>query len=179
VIRIPAQLKLCTVLLALLAWGTGAALATEAETLLEHELSALDGDPVRLEEFRGRVVVVNFWASWCKPCQRELPELDRWDTELPDDQVVFAAISVDRQRRRAERFASRAGLSLPFYHDGADGLARSLDLPALPCTYVLDASGEVAAISQGSSAEDLARLRTTIDGLLEDAAVAAQQEAAR
>jgi len=159
------SVRYCAALLAFIAWGAVPALADDAATLRGHELTAMNGDSVRLDDFRGRVVVVNFWASWCKPCLRELPEFDRWNAELTDDEVVFAAISVDQRKRLAERFAQKAGLSLPIYHDGADGLARSLDLPALPCTYVLDANGDIAAINEGGSAEDLRALRAVIERL--------------
>ena len=110
-------------------------------------------------------MVVNFWASWCIECKKELPVLQSWDESWSDEEVAFVAISVDRERRKAERFVRRAELELPFYHDGVEGLAKQLDLPALPCTYVLAPDGSVALINAGTSDEDLARLKSEIEAL--------------
>jgi thiol-disulfide isomerase/thioredoxin len=141
------------------------AAADPGATLSGHRLLDLAGNARTLGELRGRVVVVNFWASWCTPCRKELPVFEAWNRELPDEEVAFAAISIDQERRNAERFVQRAGLTLPVYHDGVDGLARSLDLPYLPCTYVLDADGKVAFVSSGATDEKLAELRRVIDDL--------------
>lgn len=151
----------CTILL-LLALAPAAAAESVRDVLEGHELKTLDGTPVAIDDLAGRTVVVNFWAEWCAPCQRELPVLDRWHRDLDADEVVFVAISIDRQRRKAERLADRLGLDLPLYHDGPDGLAATLDLPALPITYVIDAEGRTVFTSEGSDPEALDALHAAI-----------------
>jgi thiol-disulfide isomerase/thioredoxin len=160
--------------LLLLAVIAPTAMAADAgPTLGAHTLRDLAGNEVKLADLRGRVVVVNFWASWCTPCKKELPVFDAWNRELPADQVAFAAISIDQEQRNAARFVERTGLQLPVYHDGINGLAKSLDLPYLPCTYVLDASGRVALVTSGATDAKLAELRRAIDGLRVESAQAA------
>ncbi len=76
------------------------------------------------------------------------------------------AISVDQDVRNAQRFVNKAGLQLNVLHDGPKGLARVLDLPALPSTYVLDRDGRVVTVVRGSSEADLAKLERTVESLI-------------
>ena len=115
---------------------------------------------------RGEVVVVNFWASWCAPCLKELPVLDRWHTAWAGRGARVVAISVDKDARKAKRFADDAELSLTVFHDGPAGLARTLDLPSLPCTFLLDRDGNVVSMIKSSSAKDLALIENKAESLL-------------
>jgi len=137
--------------------------ADDVRGLLEgHPLRTLGGESVTLDELDGRTVVVNFWAEWCAPCREELPVLDGWYAELADHDVRFVAISIDREARRARDLAEDLGLRLPLYHDGPEGLAADLDLPALPITYVVDPNGLTVHTSTGSAEADLEALHDAI-----------------
>lgn len=141
--------------------------AGDASSLLNsYQLENLEGETQTLAEYRGDVVVVNFWASWCAPCLEELPTLDSWNAQWSDKGARVTAISVDTSLKKARRFVEKAALGLDVYHDGPDGLAKQLDLPYLPCTYVLDRSGKVVLVTGGSSEEELARVRRTVEQLL-------------
>jgi peroxiredoxin len=118
--------------------------------LAQHSMRTLDGRPVSLASLRGEVVVVNFWASWCGPCRKELPRLDALHRELASRGGTVLAVSIDEEERNARRFAQKHHLSLPIVHDGPDGLARALDLQHVPLTLVLDRSGAVAFTTSGS-----------------------------
>jgi thiol-disulfide isomerase/thioredoxin len=107
-------------------------------------LHAPDGRSLRLDDCRGDVVVLNFWASWCKPCRKEMPLLDRLHSRIASSSGRVVAISVDREPRRAAAFLEEHSLTLPAYVDGPDGLAAKMDLPVLPYTVVLDRAGRVA-----------------------------------
>ncbi len=137
-----------------------------AALLAEYELERLNGETLTIGDLRGDVVVVNFWASWCKPCRKELSEFDEWQRNLAGKGAQILAVSVDSKKSHAERFLSDNKLTLPAFFDGPDGLAGVLDLPSLPCTYVLDANGRVAYIARSGSTAELAKLRTTIDDLV-------------
>lgn len=135
------------------------------ETALSgHPLTSMDGGSIRLDDLKGEVVILNFWASWCKPCRKELRVLNDWTTELAQARIL--AVSIDRDVRRAERFVKESRLGLAFYHDGPDGLARTLDLPSLPCTVVIDRDGRVVRVAQDGSLESLEALRGTVRSLL-------------
>jgi len=148
----------------ILALATATA-ATANETLANHELTALAGGKVTLASMRGEVVIVNFWATWCAPCRKELEVMDRWNSEWKDRGARVVAISIDRDARKARRFAEEMALKMTVVHDGPDGLARSLDLPSVPCTYLLDRNGNVVSIVKSSNAGELAALKTKVESM--------------
>jgi thiol-disulfide isomerase/thioredoxin len=123
-----------------------------------HALRTLDGETVTLDGLRGEVVVVNFWASWCGPCRRELPRLDALHAELSAKGGRVLAVSIDQDVANVRRFVKRFGLKLPVVHDGPDGLANALTLQHIPTTLVLDRTGQVAFTSHGATDAALAEL---------------------
>lgn len=130
--------------------------AASARTLLEGRgLTRMDGRAWRLADHRGEVVVVNFWASWCRPCRKELPQLDALNTEIAERGGQVIAISIDANVDNARRFVRTHKLSLPVVHDGPGGLANLLDLDRIPYTMVLDRSGAVAYVADGANVDRL------------------------
>ncbi len=150
-----------------------------ADALEAHPLRGLDGRPLSLRTSEGQVVVLNFWASWCAPCRRELPVLDALHASLKGHGARIVAVSVDAEAANARRFQQKLGLSLPIAHDGPDGLARRLDLPSLPYTVVLGRDGRVAWSTQSSDARALAALEAETRRLLAEPHAAAAAEAGR
>lgn len=133
--------------------------ATRAEALLrEHPLAGADGRTFRLGELGASVTVVNFWASWCAPCRRELPRLATLDRELRAAGGRVVAISIDEERANAERFLRRTAPTLGVAFDGPEALAQGLDLRNVPCTIVLDRAGKVAWVTTRSDDAALAEL---------------------
>ena len=138
--------------------GIGASPEAFQRALREHVLHTLDGKSYTLASLRGEVVVVNFWASWCPPCRKELPALAALNDRLAGHGRVIA-VSIDRDLRNVERFARTNHLSMTVAQDGPDGLARQLDLKSVPLTLVLGRDGEVAFTALGTT--DLARVEDT------------------
>ena len=143
-----------------------AAVDDRASRLRARTLRAGDGTATTLKDWAGEVLVVNFWASWCAPCRAELTQLDRWNAAWADRGARVVAVSLDSDRARALRFAADQELALTVLHDGPDGLARELDLPAVPTTYVLDRDGAIVLEVQGSDPRGLARLHDAVERLL-------------
>ena len=115
-----------------------------AALIADHKLSTLDGRTITLRELRGKVVVVVFWASWCAPCRREMPEFDHLNADLAARGAQVVGISVDARRANALRFVKQHKLKMVIAHDGPEGLVERLDLGLLPYTMVLDRQGAVA-----------------------------------
>lgn len=153
--------------------GLGADAAQASRALAERPLAKLGGGTLSLASLKGQVVVVNFWASWCAPCRRELPRLQMLDAEIASRGGRVIAVSIDEDRRNVELFARRNGLTLPVMVDGPDGLARALDLRAVPLTLVLDRTGRVAWCTTQSNEAGLAALAETTRQLLAERPVAA------
>jgi len=137
--------------------GIGASDAAVRKALDGHTLRTLDGRSFTLGSLQGDVVVVNFWATWCRSCQRELPALAALNAELAARGGRVLAVSIDQDPRNVQRFVREHRLTLPIAQDGPDGLARELDLRYVPLTLVLDRRGAVAYIAGGAAPEGLER----------------------
>lgn len=152
--------------------AAGVASAKEPEPvsalLMSHQMVDLEGESVGLETYRGEVLVVNFWASWCAPCLRELPILDSWNTTWQGNGARVIAISIDSKAANAQAFVTHEDLGLSVWLDGPQGLAARLDLPAVPTSYVIDRAGRVVLRIEGSSPDDLARMQQKVQSLLSE-----------
>ncbi|MDE2229453.1 MAG: TlpA family protein disulfide reductase [Alphaproteobacteria bacterium] len=126
---------------------------------------ALDGTTTRLSRFRGKVIVVNFWATWCRPCKSEMPALDRLAAESNPNQLAVIAVSIDRDSATAATpFITAHHLThLAVYLDPNQGLgslnadhvaAGALPLWGLPITYVIDKEGGVIGYVTGAAKWD-------------------------
>jgi len=124
-------------------------------------IRAVDGEPMRLGAFAGRPVVVNFWATWCAPCVRELSSFERLVTALSGTDIAFVFVTAENDER-VRRFARRNRLNLPFYVEMQDAPS-SLGVRALPTTIVIDRNGRIILHHRGALAWDdpaiVARLR--------------------
>ncbi len=103
-----------------------------------------DGGELALEDFRGRVVVLNLWATWCAPCRREMPALDRLQAAHGGDDLEVVALSVDRGEslEKIRDFYEEVGVEhLAIYRDPKGAVPRALRAPGLPTTVVIDREG--------------------------------------
>lgn len=106
-----------------------------------------NGKTRSLEEFKGKVIFLNFWATWCPPCIAEMPSIDKLHDEMGDE-VAFVLLSFDDDFQKAKDFDKRKGYDLPIYAP-ASNLPQMLQSSALPTTYVIDAEGNLAMTHKG------------------------------
>lgn len=113
------------------------------------------GDRIRLAELRGQTVVLDFWATWCKPCQIGAPVLDRVYRRVKDKGVVVVGVNTSdpQGREMAARFAEAKKLSYPIVFDDGDEIAAKYGVTTLPTVVVIDAAGNVVAIRSGLADE--------------------------
>jgi cytochrome c biogenesis protein CcmG/thiol:disulfide interchange protein DsbE len=103
------------------------------------------GATVSTDDLRGRVLVVNFWASWCRPCELEAPILERVARRYRrGGGVLVVGVDVQDLREKALGFVTRNGLSYPSLRDGGDSAQRSYQVAAMPETFVVDPRGRIA-----------------------------------
>jgi thiol-disulfide isomerase/thioredoxin len=97
-----------------------------------------------LADYRGKVVLVNFWATWCEPCRDEMPALQRVQESLADKGLVVLTVNVGDSEEKAAAFFQQAGLSLPVVFDKDWSVSRSLwKVRMLPSTYIVDRKGVI------------------------------------
>jgi thiol-disulfide isomerase/thioredoxin len=143
------------------------ALAAGPGPKAELNLKSMDGQRVRLSDYRGRVVVLNFWATWCVPCMAEIPMLVKAETDYRSKGVAFIAAYVDdrKTRKNVPEFVSKYNVSLSIWMDAAaDDIARLEMGGAVPATAFLDPEGHIAFRVEGPLREE--ELRERVDWLL-------------
>jgi cytochrome c biogenesis protein CcmG/thiol:disulfide interchange protein DsbE len=107
------------------------------------------GGQASLADFRGQVVVLNFWASWCEPCRDESPLLQRWHERLRRSGGTVVGVDVLDVSSDARAFAARYGLRYPLLRDRDGESLRQFEVAGQPWTFVLDRSGRIAAVRRG------------------------------
>ena len=119
----------------------GASSALVGSELPEFRHKTLRGESLHSAAFRGRPLVVKFFADYCEPCKRTLPAMERMHRERPD--VAFVGVSEDDHAMTAERTVAAYALSFPVLHDAGKELSERFRIRALPATFVIDRHGVV------------------------------------
>jgi cytochrome c biogenesis protein CcmG/thiol:disulfide interchange protein DsbE len=146
---------------------------TERHPAPDFRLEALAGGESALADQAGRWVLVNFWATWCKPCVHELPALERLHRDYGPKGLAVLAVNVDRGRRRhVADYAARLGLTLPVLLDPDGDARRDYEVRALPTTYLIGPDGRIAGRVLGDLPWDDADHRAAFDRLLGEGAPA-------
>ncbi|MEQ9424318.1 MAG: TlpA disulfide reductase family protein [Cyclobacteriaceae bacterium] len=109
-------------------------------TLEDVSLADLKGNPIKISDYKGQVVFLNFWATWCKPCIAEMPSIDRAKKALEGKEVVFLAAS-DESIEKIERFMGKYEFSFDFIQMKDD--FATLAIHSLPTTIIYDRSGKI------------------------------------
>jgi cytochrome c biogenesis protein CcmG/thiol:disulfide interchange protein DsbE len=117
------------------------------------------GGEESLEDYRGKVVVLNFWASWCEPCRDESPLLQRWHERLVKRGGTVLGVDAFDEIGRARAFVDRYGLTYPMLRDGAGDTRERFGILGFPETFVIDREGRIAALARGPVGDEFMRQR--------------------
>ncbi|WP_167856770.1 TlpA family protein disulfide reductase [Hymenobacter aquaticus] len=131
-----------------------------------HNLTLLDnsGREVQLSAFRGKVVFVNLWASWCPPCVAEMPGIHALYKKLDPQKVAFVMISLDQNPDKARKLLTRQGYTFPVYFPTAT-LPAPFDSNSIPSTVILGPDGQVAARHEGMADYDTPEFKAALEKL--------------
>jgi cytochrome c biogenesis protein CcmG/thiol:disulfide interchange protein DsbE len=164
----PPSARLFTLLafVACLASATAAFALGAGKPMPEIGLKDLNGQPVTTASLRGKVVIVDFWATWCAPCKEELPVLQRLYAKYGKDGLVVVGVSVDKDVANVRDFVKEMKLTFPIAHDPDHIATKRFEPPKMPSSYVVDRNGAVRFVHEGFHARDAKELEDQVKQLL-------------
>ena len=146
----------------------GAAAPAPNAVAPDFTLRGADGRNVRLDELRGQVVLVNFWATWCGPCREEMPRLDALYQKYRKSGFVLLGVNVDDDPRIALATATKLNVSFPVLLDTDKKVSKLYDLNTMPSTIVIDRDGKMRFLTRGFHAGTERDYEQQIRGLLKE-----------
>ena len=116
---------------------------------VEIQLSDLFGNAVRLSEFRGKIVFLNFWATWCPTCVVEMPSMEKLHRRFKDQDFAMIAVNLKESETQVKSFFEKLQLSFTALLDSSGEVASGLAVNALPTTFFLDKKGRILGMALG------------------------------
>jgi peroxiredoxin len=129
-------------------------------------LATPDGKRFRLSEQRGRVVFINFWATWCPPCREEMPSMERLYQQHKKAGFVMVAVSADSNTKGVPAFVKEQNLTFSIALDPQLEVANAYGVRALPSSFIVDKNGELVALALGPRAWDTDAAHSLVEGLV-------------
>lgn len=129
-------------------------------------LKDLSGKPVSLASLAGKVVVIDFWATWCAPCKEELPVLQKLHKKYGSQGLAIVGISVDKDAGNLPDFLKKLAVTFPIVHDANHTVTGRYAPPRMPSSYIVDRKGIVKYVHGGFRADDAATFEKQIQELL-------------
>jgi cytochrome c biogenesis protein CcmG, thiol:disulfide interchange protein DsbE len=114
----------------------------------------------------GKVVIVDFWATWCAPCREELPELQKFHQKYAAQGLAIVGVSVDKEAGGIKEFLSKLKVTFPIVHDAGHSVTGKYSPPRMPSSYIVDRKGIVRYVHGGFRAGDVAEFDKQIQELL-------------
>lgn len=112
-------------------------------------LESRSGENLRLQDHRGEVVMLNFWASWCGPCRQEMPLMDELYSQYKDLGFTILAVNVDENRDEAHRFLDKVPVNYPILYDPESSVSELYEVQAMPTTVMIDRNGNARYLHYG------------------------------
>ena len=128
-------------------------------------LPTAKGETIALDKLRGKVVYVDFWASWCGPCRRSFPWMNEMQQKYGARGFTVVAINVDKKRSDAERFLVQNPANFTVVYDEAGGTPAAYGVKGMPSSYLIDARGNVTFVERGFLDESKAELESRVAAL--------------
>ena len=140
---------LASLALSVLAASSLAASGLAGQPAPDFALKSSTGENLRLSEYRGDVVMINFWATWCGPCRQEMPLLDELYSRYQRVGFNLLGVNIDDDSSRAMNMIAELGVSFPVLFDSHKEVSKLYDVDAMPVTVLVDREGNVRYIHEG------------------------------
>jgi peroxiredoxin len=121
----------------------------EGQVAPDFALKSSTGENLRLSEYRGDVVMINFWATWCGPCRQEMPLLDELYTRYARVGFNLLGVNIDDDSRRAMQMVEELGINFPVLFDSRKEVSKLYEVEAMPVTVLVDREGTVRHVHHG------------------------------
>lgn len=131
-------------------------------------LKSLGGKNLKLSEYAGDVVMLNFWASWCGPCRKEMPLLNDLHKKYESLGFVILGVNVEQELKLAKSFLKETPVSFPIVFDSSNQVSQAYDVIAMPTTVMIDRNGKVRYLHKGYKAGDEKKYRKMVKKLIRE-----------
>ena len=152
--------------------GSGNGMSPQLESLIgaiapAFELPLLEGDRIRLEDLRGKIVVLDFWATWCGPCIVSLPKLNEIAQEYRGANVQLIAVNIEQKPSEIKSMLGKLEIKPTVALDSDGAVARAYFAEAIPQTVIIDANGKIVRIVVGGGEDAEKQIRSMLDSLID------------
>ena len=151
-------------LLSILGWGLCQA-AVAAEMAPNFELPTTHGT-LTLADLKGKVVYLDFWASWCPPCRKSFPWMNEMERRYGDKGLSVVAVNLDKRHNLAKKFLNEVPAKFTVAYDPQGKVAESYHVPGMPSSFIIDRFGKIQAVHIGFRDEDTTDLEETLRSTL-------------
>jgi peroxiredoxin len=142
-------IKRCAMLAVVVASTAFAASGDASGPAPQFSLTSLSGEPSGLAQYKGQVVMVNFWATWCGPCQQEMPLLDQMYKKYKPAGFTLIGVNVDKEAPAVKELLARKPVSFPVLLDPANQVSKAYHVDEMPSSVIIDRKGQIRYIHRG------------------------------
>lgn len=132
------------------------------------QLTSMAGKPVNLDQFKGQVVMLNFWASWCGPCRTEMPILEKLHTKYKPMGFTMIGVNVEPDSAEAARWLQATPVTFPILFDTKSEVSKLYSVQSMPSTVIIDRKGNLRWLHRGYKAGDESEYLNQIRALLKE-----------
>lgn len=122
----------------------------KGDTFVDTALHDLEGKPVSLSQFKGKAIMLNFWATWCPPCREEMPSMEALYRKFKGTDLVMLAVSIDDNVETIKEYIKKNNYTMPVFHDADKEAAAAYGLTGVPETFLIDRKGIVVEKFMGA-----------------------------
>jgi thiol-disulfide isomerase/thioredoxin len=146
----------------------GLPLLKEARPVFDWTLGTLDGKNIRLSQLKGKIVFLNFWATWCPPCRAEMPSIEALYQRFKDTDIEFFAIDIAENAKTVKKFVEDNKLHFPILLDSSESVSGNYNIQSIPVTVIVGRDGKMILLSVGARSWNSPAIISAFEALAAD-----------